>query len=137
MQTACVAAPSGGEPEISDEIFEHMVAYQRMLAVPVRRNLDSPEVKRGARLFLESGCESCHRATFRPATSKTKPGSAIRPSIRSPTCCCTTWVKALADGRADFAASGSEWRTSPLWGLGLQKTVNGHTRLLHDGRALM
>jgi CxxC motif-containing protein (DUF1111 family) len=42
---------------------------------------------------------------------------------------------ALADGRADFAASGNEWRTAPLWGIGLQKKVNGHTRLLHDGRA--
>jgi CxxC motif-containing protein (DUF1111 family) len=41
----------------------------------------------------------------------------------------------LADGRADFEASASEWRTPPLWGLGLQKTVNDHTRLLHDGRA--
>ena len=41
----------------------------------------------------------------------------------------------LADGRADFAADGREWRTPPLWGLGLIATVNGHTQLLHDGRA--
>jgi CxxC motif-containing protein (DUF1111 family) len=41
----------------------------------------------------------------------------------------------LADGRPDFLASGTEWRTPPLWGLGLLATVNRHTRLLHDGRA--
>jgi CxxC motif-containing protein (DUF1111 family) len=41
----------------------------------------------------------------------------------------------LADGRPEFDASGSEWRTPPLWGIGLIQTVNGHTMLLHDGRA--
>jgi len=41
----------------------------------------------------------------------------------------------LADDRPDFDASGSEWRTAPLWGIGLVKTVNKHTRFLHDGRA--
>jgi len=41
----------------------------------------------------------------------------------------------LSDNRADFLATGNEWRTPPLWGIGLIETVNGHTRLLHDGRA--
>jgi CxxC motif-containing protein (DUF1111 family) len=41
----------------------------------------------------------------------------------------------LADGRRDFEASGNEWRTPPLWGIGLTETVNRHTRFLHDGRA--
>jgi CxxC motif-containing protein (DUF1111 family) len=41
----------------------------------------------------------------------------------------------LADDRPDFEASGTEWRTPPLWGIGLQQAVNGHTRFLHDGRA--
>lgn len=135
VQTACVAAPTGGTPEISDEIFAHMVTYQRMLAVPVRRNLDSPEVKRGAKVFLEAGCESCHRATFKTGDIKDQPwlsGQTIHPFTDM---LLHDMGEALADGRADFAASGSEWRTAPLWGLGLQKTVNGHTRLLHDGRA--
>ncbi|GFE81026.1 hypothetical protein GCM10011487_30260 [Steroidobacter agaridevorans] len=134
-QTACGAAPSGGEPEISDEIFEHMVRYQRMLAVPVRRNLESPEVKRGARLFLESGCESCHRATFRTGNVKDQPWLSDQTIHPFTDMLLHDMGEGLADGRADFAASGSEWRTSPLWGLGLQKMVNGHTRLLHDGRA--
>lgn len=135
VQTACESAPSGGEPEISDEIFEHMVRYQRMLAVPVRRNLESPEVKRGATLFIESGCESCHRATFKTGNVKDQPWLSDQTIHPFTDMLLHDMGEALADGRADFAASGSEWRTSPLWGLGLQKTVNGHTRLLHDGRA--
>lgn len=135
VQTACAQAPTGGQPEISGEIFDHMVTYQRMLAVPVRRNLDAPEVKRGAELFLESGCESCHRATFKTGNVEDQPwlsGQTIHPFTDM---LLHDMGDGLADGRADFAASGSEWRTSPLWGLGLLKTVNGHTRLLHDGRA--
>ncbi|MFC4310728.1 di-heme oxidoredictase family protein [Steroidobacter flavus] len=135
VQTACLAAPSGGEPEISDEIFEHMVTYQRMLAVPMRRNLDAPEVKRGATVFLESGCESCHRATFKTGTVKDQPWLSDQTIHPFTDMLLHDMGEGLADGRADFAASGSEWRTQPLWGLGLQKTVNGHTRLLHDGRA--
>lgn len=135
VQTACAAAPTGGDPEVSDEIFNHMITYQRMLAVPARRNLDSPEVKRGAQLFLDAGCESCHRATFKTADVKDLPwlsGQTIHPFTDL---LLHDMGEGLADGRADFAASGSEWRTSPLWGVGLQKTVNGHTLLLHDGRA--
>lgn len=135
VQTACAAAPHGGEPEVSDEIFNHMVSYQRMLAVPMRRDLESPQVKRGAKLFAGAGCESCHRATFKTARVKDRPwlsGQTIHPFTDM---LLHDMGEGLADGRADFAASGSEWRTQPLWGLGLQKTVNGHTRLLHDGRA--
>lgn len=134
-QTACAAAPTGGQPEISDEIFNHMVTYQRMLAVPKRRNLDSPQVKRGAELFAHAGCESCHRATFKTGEINDQPwlsGQTIHPFTDM---LLHDMGPGLADGRADFAASGSEWRTQPLWGIGLQKTVNGHTRLLHDGRA--
>jgi len=135
VQTACLAAPNGGEPEISDEMFNHMVTYQRMLAVPMRRNLDSPEVKRGAQLFLESGCEGCHRATFKTDNVKDRPWLSDQIIHPFTDMLLHDMGEELADGRADFAASGSEWRTQPLWGLGLQKVVNGHTRLLHDGRA--
>lgn len=133
-QTACQAAPHGGEPEISDEIFDHIVNYQRMLGVPIRRNLDSNEVKRGARLFMDSGCAACHRPTF-------VTGAVDNPALSHQTIHPFTDLllhdmgAALADGRQDFEANGSEWRTPALWGLGLQHAVNGHTRLLHDGRA--
>ena len=135
VQTQCAGAPDGGKPEITDEIFDRMVIYQRMLGVPMRRRLDAPEVKRGAQLFMDAGCESCHRATFKTADVHDQPwlsGQTIHPFTDM---LLHDMGEGLADGRADFAATGSEWRTPPLWGLGLQKTVNGHTRLLHDGRA--
>ncbi|MFL6547658.1 MAG: di-heme oxidoredictase family protein [Povalibacter sp.] len=131
----CVAAPTGGSPEISDEIFQHIVDYQEMLAVPARRDLGAPQVKQGAQLFLSAGCESCHRATF---TTNDMPNKTwlSRQTIHPFTdLLLHDMGPALADGRADFQATGTEWRTQPLWGIGLQQTVNKHTRLLHDGRA--
>jgi len=134
-QTECRAAPNGGSPEIDDKTFQHIVDYQQMLGVPKRRDLDSPEVKQGAQLFITAGCEACHRASFitgeipgQPWLSKQRihPFSDLLLHDMGP---------GLADGRRDFEASGSQWRTQPLWGLGLLATVNGHTRLLHDGRA--
>jgi CxxC motif-containing protein (DUF1111 family) len=135
VQKACGVAPTGGEPEVSDQIFAHMVTYQRMLGVPVRRNLDSPQVRRGAQLFVDAGCESCHRATFKTASIAGQPWRSAQTIHPFTDMLLHDMGEGLADGRADFAASGSEWRTQPLWGLGLQRTVNGHTRLLHDGRA--
>ncbi|HEY6642013.1 di-heme oxidoredictase family protein [Povalibacter sp.] len=135
VQTACRAAPTGGSPEISDEIFTHIVDYQQMLGVPARRNLDTPEVKTGARLFLDAGCESCHRATSTTAESSDKPWLSKQTIHPFTDLLLHDMGPGLADGRADFEASGSEWRTAPLWGIGLQEIVNGHTLLLHDGRA--
>lgn len=135
VQPECARAPDGGKPEISDEIFARIVRYQRLLAVPARRNVDSDEVRRGAVLFADSGCAACHRATF--VTAK----DAHEPALRAQTIHPYTDLllhdmgPALADGRSDFAATGSEWRTPALWGVGLQQKVSGHTRFLHDGRA--
>jgi CxxC motif-containing protein (DUF1111 family) len=134
-QAVCNAAPSGGAPEISDEIFARIVHYQRALGVPSRRNLDSPEVRSGARLFLESGCAACHRPTLATAAVPEVPELANQTFHPFTDLLLHDMGPELADGRPDFAASGSEWRTPPLWGLGLQRTVNDHTFLLHDGRA--
>jgi CxxC motif-containing protein (DUF1111 family) len=135
IQTDCRAAPDGGTPEISDEIFQHIVDYQQMLAVPARRNLDSPTVKRGAQLFVAAGCESCHRATFVTDDMPDKPWLSKQTIHPFTDLLLHDMGADLADDRVDFEASGSEWRTPPLWGIGLQQTVNAHTRLLHDGRA--
>jgi CxxC motif-containing protein (DUF1111 family) len=135
VQTACLEAPDGGEPEISDEIFERIVAYERMLAVPTRRELDSPQVREGARLFLEAGCASCHRPTLKTGRNENEPWLSEQTIHPFTDLLLHDMGEALADGRPDFEASGREWRTPPLWGIGLQQTVNGHTRLLHDGRA--
>jgi CxxC motif-containing protein (DUF1111 family) len=135
IQIACIDAPDGGSPEISDEIFDHIVNYQRMLAVPIRRNLDSPGVQRGARLFLEAGCAACHRPTMKTGEVEGAPWLSNQTFHPFTDLLLHDMGEQLADGRADFKATGTEWRTPPLWGLGLQKIVNGHTYLLHDGRA--
>ena len=135
VQTACRAAPDGGSPEVSDEIFRHIVEYQQMLGVPARRDVETPDVKQGARLFIDAGCESCHRATFTTGTTADRPWLTDQTFHPFTDLLLHDMGPQLADGRADFEASGSEWRTPPLWGIGLQHVVNGHTRMLHDGRA--
>ena len=134
-QTLCAQAPTGGDPEVSDEIFQRIVAYQRMLGVPARRAIDSAAVKHGARLFLEAGCARCHRATLTTGDVADAPWLCEQTIHPFSDLLLHDMGPALADGRADFDATGGEWRTAPLWGLGLQQVVNGHTRLLHDGRA--
>lgn len=135
VQLECLKAPTGGDPEISDEIFDRIVQYQRTLGVPARRNLDDPAVQRGATLFASAGCAACHRSTFTTA-SNTEEAAVANQTIHPFTdLLLHDMGDALADNRVDFKAAPNEWRTPPLWGLGLQETVNGHTRLLHDGRA--
>lgn len=135
IQIECLDAPDGGSPEISDDIFNRIVEYQRMLAVPARRNVDASQVIEGARQFVASGCPACHRATFTTGEIAAAPWLSTQRIHPFTDMLLHDMGPDLADGRADFAASGNEWRTPPLWGLGLQHAVNGHTRLLHDGRA--
>lgn len=134
-QVECLNAPSGGEPEISDEIFTHIVRYQRTLGVPARRNLDDPAVQAGAKLFASAGCVACHHSTFVTAPKTEEPAVANQTIHPFTDMLLHDMGDALADNRVDFKAAPNEWRTAPLWGLGLQQAVNGHTRLLHDGRA--
>jgi CxxC motif-containing protein (DUF1111 family) len=133
-QTACAAAPGGGDPEVTDDKLERVVFYTRTLAVPARRDVDDPGTRRGEQVFGELGCSSCHVSELR--TGDTDVDVLSQQTIRPYTdLLLHDMGPALADGRADFDASGSEWRTAPLWGIGLTETVNGHTRFLHDGRA--
>lgn len=134
-QAACMNAPTGGEPEIGDEMFDHIVRYQRNLGVPARRNLDSPQVKAGAKLFEQAGCAACHRSTFVTGDIPGEPALSRQTIHPFTDMLLHDMGPALADNRVDFDAAPNEWRTPPLWGLGLQAAVNGHTRLLHDGRA--
>jgi CxxC motif-containing protein (DUF1111 family) len=138
-QAACLAAPSGtqGEdgPQLSDSFLKSVVSYVSTLAVPARRRVDDPAVKWGKSVFAELGCASCHTPVLRTGAhpelpelsdQKIRPFSDLLLHDMGPE---------LADGRPDFQASGSEWRTPPLWGLGLVPAVNRHRYLLHDGRA--
>ncbi|MBC2655916.1 c-type cytochrome [Pseudomonas sp. MSSRFD41] len=138
-QTACKRAPNGngpdGEPEVSDNILRLVLFYTRNLAVPARRDVDSPQVLAGKNLFFQAGCQSCHTPSFTTAANAAEPELAnqlIRPYSDL---LLHDMGEGLADQRSEFKASGRDWRTAPLWGIGLTETVSGHTQFLHDGRA--
>ncbi|WP_313477333.1 di-heme oxidoreductase family protein [Stutzerimonas kunmingensis] len=134
-QTECRAMPDGGEPEVSDDILAQVLFYTRNLGVPARRNVDAPQVLAGKTLFHRAGCQSCHVPQFTTAADAAEPELAnqlIRPYTDL---LLHDMGEGLADDRAEFEASGREWRTPPLWGIGLTQAVSGHTQFLHDGRA--
>ena len=141
-QADCRAAPRGaqaGAPEIDDHTLADVVFYQAVLAPPARRNADDAQVLRGQRLFHQAQCAVCHRpsyttgnAPFPALTSKSLSGQRIWPYTDL---LLHDMGPDLADGRSDFAAGARQWKTPPLWGIGLLEDVNGHQRLLHDGRA--
>lgn len=156
-QKDCLAAPHGGgkrngaegivpsgqataeQPEIDQDIFAQVVFYTATLAPPARRQPKDPQVLRGQALFAQAQCVTCHRPSYTT-------GHSMFPRLSTPKLSGQRiWPYTdlllhdmgpdLADGRPDFLASGSQWKTPPLWGIGLFKDVNGHQRLLHDGRA--
>lgn len=134
-QAPCLGQASGGAPEATEEVLRDVVAYARTLGVPARRATGDPEVQRGERLFDDAGCAKCHRPALVTGRVEGAPelgGGEIHPYTDL---LLHDLGEELGDGRPVFEASGTEWRTAPLWGIGLLGTVNGHTFLLHDGRA--
>jgi CxxC motif-containing protein (DUF1111 family) len=134
-QTACAGAPAGGMPEMSDEFLDKLTLYTGLLAVPAQRNPNDPMVQRGAALFRSMGCASCHMPTLVTGPHPEMPELSHQTIHPFTDLLLHDMGDGLADGRPDFEASVREWRTPPLWGLGLVETVNGHELLLHDGRA--
>ena len=133
--------------DVSTEDMEDVDLYMQSLGVPARRNVNDPQVQLGEQKFYEAKCHLCHVTTLH-----TKPGgSVLLNGTRLP------WLGGqtihpysdfllhdmgseimgvgLNDNYVSGMARGNEWRTTPLWGIGLQETVNGHTYFLHDGRA--
>lgn len=123
------------DPELDDEELEAATFYVQTLAVPAPRDLDSPEVLRGEELFVEAGCAGCHVPRLQTGSLEGVPEVSNQTIYPYTDLLLHDMGSALADGRSDFEANGQEWRTAPLWGLGLTRTVNGQFRLLHDGRA--
>ncbi|WP_411034699.1 di-heme oxidoredictase family protein [Shinella sp. BYT-45] len=139
-QAACLERPDGvqarlGEAEAPPPVMDLVTFYAENLAVPARRKASFPETLAGKRVFYETGCVSCHRPKFvtrRDAGNKAHAFQLIWPYSDF---LLHDMGEGLGDGQQVGAASGREWRTPPLWGIGLTKTVNGHTFFLHDGRA--
>lgn len=123
------------DPEIPMQRLDDVTFYIQTLAVPARRNIGKSNVKKGQLLFGAAGCGSCHTPTLR--TGELKDVKEVSNQIIHPytDMLLHDMGDALADNRPDFLADGKEWRTPPLWGIGLTQTVHNHTFFLHDGRA--
>lgn len=138
-QTACKQAPNGngpdGEPEVSDNILRLVLFYSRNLAVPARRGVNEPQVLAGKNLFFQAGCQSCHTPKYTTAADAAEPELANQVIRPYSDLLLHDLGEGLADNRTEFKASGRDWRTPPLWGIGLTQAVSGHTQFLHDGRA--
>jgi CxxC motif-containing protein (DUF1111 family) len=130
-RTECARHPA----EVDDDAVAAVAIYMATLGVPARRAFDEPETNLGEKVFYEVGCANCHRATFTTDSMVGVP-SVTGQTIHPYTDLLLHDMGAdLADDRPDFQANGREWRTPPLWGIGLVQTVNGHSNFLHDGRA--
>ena len=139
-ERACLDAPNGNSPkyqnvEVGDELFNLVAFYSRNLAVPARRKPDDPQVLKGKELFYALGCVSCHQPKFVTGDVQGQPHLSHQLIWPYTDMLLHDMGEGLADGRPEGAATGSEWRTPPLWGIGLTETVSGHTLFLHDGRA--
>lgn len=139
-QAACRSAPDGASAqfeglEAPSSVMDEILFYVRNLAVPARRDVGNAEVLRGKAIFYGIGCADCHRPKY----------VTPRQGVDRPQAYQLIWPytdlllhdmgPGLADGRPEGLADGREWRTPPLWGVGLIEAVNGHTFYLHDGRA--
>ena len=139
-QSFCLDAPNGaserdGNLEVGSKLFDHVVFYAQNLAVPPRRNAKDAAIVKGKALFHQLGCPSCHTPSFTTGTVEGQPHLSNQKIWPYTDLLLHDMGEGLADNRPEGMADGREWRTAPLWGLGLTQTVSGHTFFLHDGRA--
>lgn len=134
-QSLCADLPNGGQPEVSDKILNFVEFYSQHLAVPIRRNVNDEQVVLGQKLFASAGCESCHKTNVKTAKREGLPALSEQTIHPYTDMLLHDMGEGLADHRPEYLASGTEWRTPPLWGIGYTQEVNGHTYFLHDGRA--
>lgn len=131
-----------GGTEATQSFSDDVVFYAETLAVPARRNIDDESVIAGAQLFTQINCTGCHQPDFITGTGNQYVGGLVAPeALKGQHIYPFTDMllhdlgDGLADNRRDFTANGREWKTRPLWGIGLTKTVNPAAGFLHDGRA--
>ena len=139
-QKACREAPDGNSPqyenlEAESRVTDLVVFYARNLAVPARRRHDSEPVLAGKKLFYQIGCIGCHTPKYRTLKEGVAPEQADQLIWPYTDLLLHDMGEGLADNRPEGVANGREWRTPPLWGIGLTPEVNGHSYYLHDGRA--
>ena len=140
VQVTCQSMANGNSieydgVEVSNEQIDLMVFYQKHLSPPGRRNVNDSEVLKGKKIFFEAGCGSCHVQKFTTSTDELNPSISDQLIWPYSDFLLHDMGKDLADNLSEFNATGSEWRTPPLWGIGLTKSVSGQSHFLHDGRA--
>lgn len=123
------------DPELADTTLNAVAFYIKSLAVPARRNVLDADVKAGAKLFTQLNCSGCHKPVIQTGVNVTL--SAISNQRIQPftDLLLHDMGEGLADNYIDYLADGREWRTAPLWGIGLFEKTNGAPYYLHDGRA--
>ncbi|MEO1555503.1 MAG: di-heme oxidoredictase family protein [Pseudomonadota bacterium] len=138
-QSNCRNAPHGDVDDRSFEIdaegLDLVTFYSRNLGVPARRDVDDRQVLRGKEVFYETGCTSCHQPSFVTHRLEDRPEQSFQLIWPYTDMLLHDMGPGLADNRPEARATGAEWRTPPLWGIGLTEQVSGHTYFLHDGRA--
>ena len=138
-QTMCVLASKlGGHDkalEIPEKLHKLTVFMGANIALQPTRKLKSEKAQKGRRLFYQANCHACHTPSF--TTDKSYPIKALANQKIWPytDLALHDMGEALADNKAEFQANGREWRTPPLWGVGLHSHIQGFEAYLHDGRA--
>ncbi|PPR16640.1 MAG: hypothetical protein CFH33_00544 [Alphaproteobacteria bacterium MarineAlpha9_Bin3] len=135
IQKSCLEQINGGQPEISDAQIERLLVYMQTLAPPRQRNKDENNILEGRGLFKKIGCENCHTSSYKTGVHPQHPELSHRIIKPYSDFLLHDMGEGLDDGVNEDSAKSYEWKTPPLWGIGLVKTVNKHTRFLHDGRA--
>ena len=121
--------------EIDQTGLDLVTFYSRNLGVPARRNVDDTQVLKGKQVFYETGCTACHTPSFVTQRLTDRPEQSFQLIWPYTDMLLHDMGAGLADNRPEARATGREWRTPPLWGIGLTQTVSGHSYFLHDGRA--
>ncbi|WP_234999563.1 di-heme oxidoreductase family protein [Roseovarius albus] len=138
-QVKCQTAPHGDQDvrgfEIDSEGLDLVTFYSRNLAVPARRDVNDPKVLRGKQVFYETGCVSCHTPAYVTHRLQDQPEQSFQMIWPYTDLLLHDMGEGLADNRPEARATGKEWRTPPLWGIGMTEQVSDHTYFLHDGRA--
>lgn len=138
QQQDCQTVPNGNNDqgyELDERALDRVELYASTLAVPGRRDWSKQTILKGKQLFLDIGCQHCHTPSYKTGQHAKFPALSNQKIYPYTDLLLHDMGEGLADNRPEFLATGQEWRTAPLWGIGLIEVVNGHTMLLHDGRA--
>ncbi|UWQ61641.1 thiol oxidoreductase [Leisingera caerulea] len=138
-QAACQTAPHGGgdsrETEIDQPNMDLVAFYSRNLGVPARRGTSDFQVLRGKQVFYKAGCPACHVPKYVTHRLADRPEQSFQLIWPYTDLLLHDMGEELADNRPEGRATGREWRTAPLWGVGLTQQVSPRATFLHDGRA--